>query len=217
MKRFVTKIPILTVVLSAIAVLIHVFDPLVGGVLEWRADLWGSGELWRWVTGHLGHWGARHLVWDLAMFALLGAVLEPRCRGRFLATLLLTTVLTDLLFRVGGEFERYRGLSGWAVGLFALAMLELVGSGLRQGRLGMVLLGAAGWMLLLAKVAFEWLTGEALFASGWGDASFIVAVEAHLAGALAPVIILLFLLGRKGAGSKQCLGRVDPDNDFAAK
>ena len=78
----------------------------------------------------------------------------------------------------------YRGLSGVALGLFQLAMGELILSRSRR----FVFLGALGSALVLGKMGFELLAAAALFVDA-GSAAFIVALEAHLAGVLAAVCV----------------------------
>lgn len=179
-------LPLATVALGAVALILQCIGPQALEILEWRALASVVAEPMRLATGHLCHWSWQQLAWDLGAFLVLGAIVEPLGRGRMLATLALASLLSHAFLRWNGEYDSYRGLSAWAMALYASAMLECIRGGLRLRRWGFVALGAAGWLLALAKCGAELLAAEPLFASG-GPVAFNVAVEAHLAGLLAPL------------------------------
>lgn len=170
-------LPWITFLVSALAILVQVSG---SSAFEWHTDLFASGEPWRFVTGHLSHWSWDHLVWDVGMFLVLGCILESRNRVRFLATICITILFTDVLLRLSGNFEVYRGLSGIALGLFGLAMGELLLS--RNRRL--IALGGMGSILVVGKLGVELLSNKALFVDTV-NSGFTVALEAHLAGVVA--------------------------------
>lgn len=183
------KLPYLTLALTVVSIVIHVLGEPVRVALEWRSDALGAAEAWRLATGHLTHWSGQHLLWDAAMFLLLGTLLETRGRGKFLGTLALAVLLTEAFLQIGANFASYRGLSAFAMALFALASLEALAFGVRSGRRAAPAVGGVGLTLLGGKLGYELLRGEAL----WVDAReglFTVALEAHLAGALAPLCFL---------------------------
>lgn len=66
---------------------------LLSPATPWELD-WGllASEPWRWVTGHLVHWSAEHLVWDLAVFLGLGVACELGSRRRTALALALAVV-----------------------------------------------------------------------------------------------------------------------------
>ena len=190
------RIPWITIAMGVVALGIHALGERASEALQWHSELFASGQLWRLVGGHLCHWDWNHLVWDLTAFVALGWILERRLRESFLAALLLTAVATEPLLRWTDAFETYRGLSGFCVALFALALLKLLEAG-RRKRDGLAVVGAAGGLVaLVAKIAFEASAGLPLFAGG--DGGFEVAVEAHLAGLLAGAISWLALRPRRG-------------------
>lgn len=138
------------------------------------------------LTGHLTHWSENHLLWDGVTFAfLLGAhefgtfrTLRPNL-VRLAVTLVIAALLTSLyMVYFGGGYSTYRGLSGLCVCAFVFILDDLWSEGGASA-----LLASAGLILLAAKLLFEHQTGVAVFAHT-GATPFVVAVEAHIIGAL---------------------------------
>jgi membrane associated rhomboid family serine protease len=75
-----------TVIFALIAVLGLASDSATFALEASRAAI-ADGQWWRLATGHVTHWSANHLFWDLLMFVALGATLECRNRRRFVALL----------------------------------------------------------------------------------------------------------------------------------
>jgi rhomboid family GlyGly-CTERM serine protease len=177
------RLPWLTLTVGASALLIHLW-PGLATVLEYRRDALATGELHRLLGGHLAHWSATHLAYDLGAFLLLGIAVESRGRLRWAVTVGGTAVLSSLLLGwLRPEIAVYRGLSAIDSALFAAFATELVGSALRERRGPLApRLAALGLpALLVAKMVYEAVTGTALFAEVGGVA---VLPELHLVGAL---------------------------------
>lgn len=162
--------PILTGVLALLAAGASILAP-AADVLELHRDHVAAGEWWRIVTGHFVHFGQNHFVWDLAVFLLLGGLIESGNREH-------TNTPRMLLFAVVGvsalaisfavlffqpQVVRYRGLSGIDSALFgALACsLALRALALRKPGLSWICLVSLGGFL--AKSIYELCTHEALF------------------------------------------------------
>ena len=132
-------------------------------------------EPWRLWTGHLAHYGWEHALANGIALAVPLVLLPGRDRRQAgLALLLLAPLLSlALLPRLGaGE---YRGASGLACALWALAGLRLTGRR-ASAPTGLLLLGGLG-----LKLAAEAILGSSLLvrAEGWQ-----ALPAAHLAGAL---------------------------------
>jgi rhomboid family GlyGly-CTERM serine protease len=154
---------------------------LVPGAARWleydRAAL-AAGEVWRLLTGHLAHWSAAHLAWDVIAFVALGALCERLGRARFLACVGAAALAVSLaVWWAMPGLDRYRGLSGLDSALFVLLAVSLV----RDGDSRRLLAGAGGLAAFLVKLAWEGATGGALFVH---DAGLAPVPLAHLAGAL---------------------------------
>jgi rhomboid family GlyGly-CTERM serine protease len=143
----------------------------------------------RLLTCHALHWSASHLVWDLAVFCVLGALCELRHRRRFVATLVTSAVLIPLgIALLHPEITRYRGLSGIDSALFGLLAADVGRQRHREGDrtgtlvMGLFLLGLAG------KIGLECLRGDNLFVA---DSSFVPLPWAHALGGLVGVALAL--------------------------
>ena len=153
-------------------------------LLELDRSRLASGELWRLVTGHLAHFGGRHLAYDLAALGLLGWICEPRWPSRTRWALALAApAIAVAVLALDPDVVRYRGLSGLASCLFVLLCVRTV----REAAGGQVLaaIALAGFAL---KVAVELTTTTPLFVGG---DRFAVVPVAHLAGALVGAISAL--------------------------
>lgn len=156
---------------------------VVGAVPAWREALLYrrdellAGQLWRLWTGHLVHFGWRHLVADLAIFAAAGAWLEsfaPRTTRRFLA--FAPPAISALLFVADPQLAFYGGLSGLAVGLLVLLALAQLPRDRASSR--WVWWGVLA--LVVGKIAVEAVTNTPLV-SDFGPA-IKVSTVAHLGG-----------------------------------
>ena len=183
--------PVVTLVLTAIAVVVHVL-PDSASALEWYRD---SAEVWRWVTGHFAHFGGEHLLWNAGTFAALALLVESRSRVALLGCVVLSALAIPAgLSLLAPEVGSYRGLSGVDSALFAwLAIRLLRDEGLR-GR-GLVALGAL--VLLGAKLTFESVSGATLFVDSTRHAWVPVPLAHVLGGLCGAAIEASFRTGRR--------------------
>ena len=154
-------------------------SPTWAPVLEWQRGL-AAVEPWRLLTGHFTHWSADHLLWDLLIFAIFGALLEMRCRKAFGGIVLLSAlglgVILPLLYPA---METYRGLSG-----IDCALAAAVGALHLQTRSrGERLIGFAILVFVGIKVALEFGATGPFFVDSAG-AGFVSLPAAHGIGAL---------------------------------
>lgn len=168
------RVPLLTAGLSAAAIAIYAIggDPLA---LERGA----GGCEWRWLTAHLAHFDANHLVWDLAVFAVLGAWVESTSRRTFsLIFLASAAAISAAVWFLAPELSSYRGLSGIDSALAAAVAVGLYRNASKPAErwLPLGLLAA-----LAGKIAWEFGTGGTLFVNA---ESYVGVPLAHLVGAL---------------------------------
>src|SRR5688572_2133210 len=113
------KVPICTILITLGTLLLGSF-PDAAGALTANRDLIAAGNWWRLFSGNFAHWTFQHMVWDLLMFAVLGALAEIDCRKRFAALTALAAALCPFaVFAWSPEIQFYRGLSGIDCALFA--------------------------------------------------------------------------------------------------
>ncbi|MCU1244717.1 MAG: rrtA [Acidobacteria bacterium] len=126
------------------------------------------GEPWRLWTGHLAHWGLRHLLVDAAAAVPPLLLLRARDRRSYVLWAIVAAPLISLGILVTTPDVLYRGISAIVVGLWVLVPLR------ERGAQGAILLG-----LCVAKLAIETATPVRL-----GVAEAAPLPVAHLLGAL---------------------------------
>lgn len=165
--------------------------------LQWERAAVLAGEEWRLLTGHLVHFGAEHLVYDVVALVLLGAACERRGRAAMVGTLVVSALaIPAVVAFTRPDLGSYRGLSGLDAALFALLLTGLVRESAAQGarlHVGALLLVGA---LFAVKLALEF-SGVAVFVD---TGSFLPVPEAHAVGAL---MGLAFGIAARRAGNRQ--------------
>jgi rhomboid family GlyGly-CTERM serine protease len=172
------RLPILSLLVAAAATCVQALPEFVSSILQFDRGAIAVGQWWRVVTGHLTHFDANHLAWDIGALVALGLVCESISR-RAVAVALGSSMLaiSAAVWAFQPQFEIYRGLSGLDCALFGLFATSL----LQERRTAPVLLGAFALLGVGAKCVFELGTGSTAFASGDGYAPVPLA---HLVGAL---------------------------------
>lgn len=170
-----------TLLLSAAAIL-AAMSPAAMSLLEFARLAVAEGEIWRLLTGHLTHFGADHLLWDVAMFAALGGVCEHRWPRRTRITLVTSALAISLaIVPLAPEIDTYRGLSGLDSALFGLLATSLLReSDAQRGRLftAALCLFLTGFV---AKIGYELITGTTFFVDSTA-AGFVPVPLAHAVG-----------------------------------
>ena len=142
---------------------------------------WADGAWHTLWTGHLMHYGFEHFAWDALMFVSFALLLWKEERWRLWFWMVLAPpILSLVVFAVHPDLTEYRGLSALDTMLYVRYFLGsfFVLAGWQRWCFAALPLGA-----LVAKVAFEYFTGTALFAGGMGP-GVVPLPSAHAAGAL---------------------------------
>lgn len=142
-----------------------------------------QGEAWRLITGHLAHWSPQHLLWDVLVFAALGAFCEHERGHLRFAGVLFAAALTvsAYLFRACPEVGEYRGLSAIDSALWCWAAMIVAP---RSRSLAMFLIAT-----FAGKVMIEVSSGAALFVPLAGSVRVLPSV--HVVGALVGLCALM--------------------------
>jgi len=193
------RVPALTVAIAAAALLIHVLPEPVTAELQFvRAGL-AHGQWWRLFTGHLTHFGANHLAWDVAAFLTLGWCCESQSRTRTVLTLIVASPsIAIALWICQPQFEIYRGLSGLDCALFGMLATYLCRS--RQcisKSIGVLALLGVG-----AKSGWEIATASPFFASGNDYAPVPLAHVIGLASGILGAVVPPWIISRPGSCSE---------------
>jgi rhomboid family GlyGly-CTERM serine protease len=170
-------------------VLIFQVAPEMAQNAEYNRAAIDGGQAWRLLTCHLTHCNWEHLFWDAAMFALLGTLCERRDRtGWGVCCLVSALAISCLVWVVQPEILAYRGLSGVDTALFVLLAID-VSARRWAARDWMSLVIIAALLIgLIAKTAYEAVTGGTLFVDH-AQAGFVAVPLAHLAGAATGLVV----------------------------
>ena len=179
--------------LAAISALLAFAPDALQSALAYDRAALQSGELWRLWTSHLVHVDGLHALSGVASMAALAWWWRGRPGPNVTCLLVAAPILSAGLYGVAPLMSHYRGLSGL---LFCLLTCALLQPGAERARLSAVARHAlAGALLLkLGWDAFQWATASPIVDGG---AESVVAVEAHVLGALLGVVWLAYAATRQ--------------------
>jgi len=143
------------------------------------------------LTGQLVHWNAPMALVDLGLLAVAGWWIENRSRKTVVLALIMATTLCGVAVALSRDMTVYRGSSGLGVALVVVILLELSFSNRTRW---LRIAAALALLLTVAKIVWEWRTGQAL-AGGTLPPGVVVAALVHLFGALSG--IATFIAARK--------------------
>ncbi len=179
-RSWVSEMPYLTLAVLGCALACLAWADLAP-FMQWDRVGLARGEWWRLITGHLTHWNLNHAAWDLAMFGILGWLLERRQRGNFVVLIVSSAVIISVVMLVAlPRMTQYRGLSGLDSALFACYCVSLLRQAWRRGSRTELALIAVFLSALMAKVIHEFTVGEMWFVDGC--AAFVPIPLAHAVG-----------------------------------
>lgn len=177
------RLPWPTFMLLLIAFAVYVFGGPAPEALVFDRQAIMQGELWRLLTGHWVHGDWQHLAWNLMAFGILGWMTESSLGHLKLYTALIAgmCVVNAWVWWFIPSLDFYCGLSGI---LNTLLFVILIDGWLSSRKLifPLVAFGAT------AKIGFELFHSSAIFT----HTSWPAIPEAHLAGALAAVILMFY-------------------------
>lgn len=202
------RIPWFTLAFAALALVVHFVPALTLG-WQFDRDAVAHGQVWRFFTAHLTHFGGDHLRWDLLAFVALGAMAERISRPAFLATLALSAaVITMGVWLAQPQFTTYRGLSGIDSALFGFVVADLLAAGWRTRHGFSLAVGGAALAGFAAKCAFELATRTTVFVETTD--AFAPVPLAHLLGLAVGATLVLSLANEKGGTAASCDATVPP-------
>ena len=177
-----SRLPVLTLILCALACSLALLSPTTQASLHFNYHALMTGDWIGLVSGHWMHTDFNHLAWNVGALALLASVIEKHSRKLLSCSILTGLLSVDLLLLCPlGEVARYCGLSGLLNTLMGVALFLLW----KRTRSHLVILVG---LLCALKIAMEMLLGQSLFT----DISWPPYAPAHLAGIVAtPVALLL--------------------------
>jgi rhomboid family GlyGly-CTERM serine protease len=171
------RLPWVTVLVVALALSVRITPgPTQEGWIYNRIAIL-HGQVWRLWTGHLVHFSASHLGWNLLVIGLTGIWIERAgfCGGRWLFIVSPLCISLALLIW-DPALNRYGGLSGMATASTTFACLSECRRNTKQTALWCTALVMIG-----IKIGWEFFSGHSAFAHF--DERQVQAVPlSHLAG-----------------------------------
>ncbi|MFM2609616.1 rhombosortase [Vibrio chagasii] len=173
-------------IFTSLLCVIFQLEPVQAWVV-WDKSAIVDGQWWRILTGNFSHTNYSHLLMNLAGLWIISYLFQPT-RKQLISALVLISLVTGLALLLS-SIQIYVGLSGTLHGLFGLFALREALNGRKSS-----------WLLvagLIAKIAWEQFVGPSSTTGELINAR--VAIEAHLAGALAGgfLAIISLVLSKK--------------------
>ena len=177
------QMPWLTFLITVLLIGFYYCGSRIFNFLQFQKQLIGSGEYWRFVSGHFVHCNFEHLFWDTIAFIFLGCVIELHHR-RTLLPALLVSCLTVSSWLFWGQSERmiYCGLSGALNGLLIVAVM-MMWERTRNFIYFVVVLAT------ITKIIVEYMTHQTIFTSLGPQA----IPGAHAAGIIGGILVVGYM------------------------
>jgi rhomboid family GlyGly-CTERM serine protease len=175
-------------IVAVVASIVIQCSPAAQALLQYDRNAIGIGQHWRLVTGHMVHWGWKHLAGDISALVLLCWMISPRGGWKnILAALGGAVAISLAIMIVDPSTVIYRGMSGVNYGLLAWVVLtRLAASPGRTAACYAALLAA-----LAAKVSLD-LAAPGLIPSIGLPEGITLTGTAHFAGFYAFALIWAF-------------------------
>ncbi len=209
LSRWLMRIPagLVLPVLAVVASIVIQCWPAAQTALQYDRNAISIGQYWRLATGHLVHWGWRHLAGDISALILLCWAISPRGGWKNILAALGGAVLISLaIMTLAPGTGIYRGMSGVNYGLLAWAVLaRLAASPKRAAACYAALLAA-----LTTKVCLD-LTAPGLIPNVGLPEGIALTGIAHTAGFYAAVLIWIVHKSLTAPLSGRHSGRPGPE------
>jgi len=180
-NQAVRRVPRASLLLTLAAGIIHLFYDLRLQLLYDRSALIHH-ELWRLLTCHWVHLSWDHFFWSAMTFLGLGSLCELMNKKKYYATVAISAGLIPAAIWWGlPGLPVYGGLSGIDCALYALLMVLLIRREIRSRSWPWVSFFAILLAGLIAKIAYETITGLTIFVSNTHSGMVPVPL-AHLVG-----------------------------------
>jgi rhomboid family GlyGly-CTERM serine protease len=175
------RVPYVSLVLSAVALLIHFYHPLRLHLLYTRTAL-ADGEFWRLASCHWVHLNTDHLFWSTLTFFVLGSFCEIMDRRKFAITIGISSILIPpTIWTVMPHLEVYGGLSGLDCALYSLLIVLFIQREWRTHHWIWIIFYIIMLVLLPAKIIYEMTSGLTFFVNN-SHTNLVPVPLAHLVG-----------------------------------
>lgn len=186
-------LPIITLVIIFIQSGFMLLPASIKSIFYFDRGMVEGGSLYSLLSGHFVHSDMAHWFWNSLAMLVLGVIIEIKSRRLFFVSIMLGIISVDiLLLSPLSDINYYCGLSG-VINTLLFVWLWLVW---REGQSVWVVVAS---LLCMSKIIIEVLMSDSLLTT----ISWPAYPEAHLAGAIAGISIVLIQAYRTGSmGSK---------------
>ena len=200
LKRFArrarVRVPWVSLLLTAVALIIHIYYPLRLRLIYARAAL-QDGDLWRLLSCHWVHLNEDHLLWSAMTFLVLGSICEIMNRTGYVITVAISAVLIPIAIWFGmPDLKTYGGLSGLDCALYTLLIFLFIKREWKTRSWQWLTFYAVLLALLLGKIFYEVTSGLTIFVN-IAHTNMVTVPLAHLVGGLVGIAVGTSILGRK--------------------
>ena len=187
-RKTAKRVPYISMLLSAAAILIHIYYSLRPYLIYTRTDVIG-GDFWRLVSCHWVHLNADHLLWSSMTFLLLGSTCEILDRGKFVMTVSLSAIFIPIvIWIVMPHLAVYGGLSGLDCALYSLLVALVIKHEWHNQNWTWIIFYGIMLVLLPAKVIYELISGLTIFVNS-SHTSMVPVPLAHLVGGIVGFVV----------------------------
>jgi len=180
-QNIVNRFPYVSLVLTAMALLIHVYHPLRPHLLYTRTAL-AHGDFWRLISCHWVHLNTDHLWWSALTFFVLGSFCEIMNRVKYLTTVGISTIfIPTAIWFVMPHLNVYGGLSGLDCALYSLLIVLFIRREWSAQKWSWIIIYTIMLVLLPAKIIYEMTSGLTIFVSNL-HADMVPVPLSHLVG-----------------------------------
>lgn len=178
-----SRIPWISLLLTAAAFIIHYIPPLRPQLLYTRTALNGW-DFWRIISCHWVHLNTDHLLWSALTFLVLGSFCETMNRKIFMLSIGISAVLIPIGIRFTmPDLKIYGGLSGLDCSLYALLGVTFIKREWRVRNWIWIVIYTILLCLLLAKIIYELISGLTIFVDNT-QTNIVPVPLSHLIGGL---------------------------------
>jgi len=157
------RLPYVSLLLTAAALLIHFYHPLRPHLLYTRTAL-ADGGLWRLFSCHWVHLNTDHLLWSAMTFFVLGSFCEIMDRGKYVMAIGIASIIIPIAIWFGmPHLEVYGGLSGLDCALYSLLIVLFIKRERPRQNWIWTIIYTIMLVLLPAKIIYEMACGLTIF------------------------------------------------------
>jgi len=186
--NIVKRTPYVSLILTAVALLIHYYHPLRPHLLYTRTAL-VHGDFWRLISCHWVHLNTDHLLWSAMTFFVLGSFCEIMDRTKYMMTVGISTIFIPMaIWFAMPHLKAYGGLSGLDCALYSLLIVLFIKREWPMQKWRWIIFYTIMLVLLPAKIIYEVTSGLTIFVHNF-NANMVPVPLSHLVGGVVGLVV----------------------------